>query len=161
MNKTTALTTIPTGVKPKPSRAEIIEALTLLKLEQLDAARDKAQHESDQLDEEVVKALRAFVAGYHLECAADYDVGYINGTVFCGLKLTFNIPDKLVGKSLRELIIKARAAEHAVPRKQNSDLIRKQIIESLKPVVNPSRLLSDPESRAALGETLNRLNGEA
>jgi len=175
--KTTNAEIIPAAtaqvVQPKPTKSEIIEALTRLKIEEQDAARDKAQA-AYEAQQEVVLDLA-------LKHAATLDLNLINKDKLQYshhyIEVSFKFTNGSSGSSYlygsdREIHISAPAdlkkewdkasklAEKVPSYWGGADRrykeIRKEIQEALTrdAAGRVSRLLQDAESRAALSDML-------
>lgn len=171
--KTTNAEIIPVAtsqvVQPKPTKSEIIEALTRLKIEEEEALRDKAQAAYDaQL--EVVKDLALKHSAKLPLSSIDKDklgIGrYGHGYIEITFKFTLK-PDQwgsesevhvLAPADLKKAWEKLNKLSDAIPclPYDNYKATRKRITASLTrdAAGRVSRLLQDAESRAALSDML-------
>lgn len=176
--KTTNAEIIPAAtaqvVQPKPTKSEIIEALTRLKIEEQDAARDKAQaaYEAQQevvfdlalkhaknLPLDLINKDKLQYSHHYIEVSFKFtNANGSNSSYFYGNDREIHIP---APADLKKEWDKANKLAEKVPSywggaDRRYKEIRKEIQASLTrdAAGRVSRLLQDAESRAALSEML-------
>ena len=180
--KTTEIAIVPTAtsqvVQPKPTKSEIIEALTRLKIEEMNAVRAERQAVYDA-QVEVVKDLALKHSAKLPLSAIDKDRIQLSSSYSSGhIEITFKFtiePDQwgrdrevhvLAPADLKKAWEKLNKLGEAVPSRYpglDYDSIRKEIRNSLTrdSAGRVSRLLQDVESRAALSEMLKTVEAGA
>ena len=160
------------AISPKPTKSEIIEALTRLKVEELEAA-NKIKEDAIAAQQTAIKnlalqellAISALVPPFIAE-KGEIRVnrsGYGSNYVEFSVRVTSDIKDSesysnAVGVKASKALIAEFAKLEKLPGTKwiREDDIRKEIKESLSrdSAGRVSRLLSDVESRAALSDLL-------
>ena len=180
MKKT--MTLVPASVEaviqPKPTRAEIVEALTRLKVEELEAA-NTIKTDAIEAQKSLVQSLALTELSAHIAKASpftpfiaeksdvrvcrNYGSSHVEFRVRVTDKVKEEAHDNVVAvKASKELIAEFAKLEKLPSAKWvREDEIRKEIKESLSrdSAGRVSRLLSDVESRAALSELLKTVEG--
>lgn len=179
--KTTEIAIVPTAtsqvVQPKPTKSEIIEALTRLKIEEMNAVRAEKQAAYDA-QVGVVKDLALKHSAKLPLSSIDKDRIQIGGYTSRHIEITFKFtlePDQWgndrevhvpAPADLKKAFEKLSKLGEAVPSRYpglDYDSIRKEIRNSLTrdSAGRVSRLLQDVESRAALSEMLKTVEAGA
>jgi hypothetical protein len=159
------------AISPKPTKSEIIEALTRLKVEELEAA-NKIKEDAIASQRAVIQNLALKELNLHLAvvspfiaekgevCTGRYnDSNYVEFSVrvTSDIKVSESYSNAVGLKASKELIAEFKKLEKLPGTKWiREDDIRKEIKESLSrdSAGRVSRLLSDVESRAALSDLL-------
>ena len=162
-------------IQPKPTRAEIVEALTRLKVEEVEAA-NTIKTDAIEAQKSLVQSLALTELSAHIAKASPFiaeksDVRVCRNYGSSHVEFRVRVTDK-VKEEAHDNVVAVKAskeliAEFAKLEKLPSaswvreDEIRKGIKESLSrdSAGRVSRLLSDVESRAALSELLKTVEG--
>jgi hypothetical protein len=176
--KTTEIAIVPTAtsqvVQPKPTKSEIIEALTRLKIEEGESDRAAKQAAYDA-QMEVVKDLALKHSAKLPLSSIDKDRIQVSRYGHGYIEITFKFTQAanqwgderevhvLAPADLKKAWEKLNKLSDAVPCRLNYDEIRKGIRDSLTrdSAGRVSRLLQDVESRAALSEMLKTVEAGA
>jgi len=160
-----ALAKLPTTVKPKPSKAEIIEALAILRLEEINKERKAAQQIADRLTADAENALFEWLRNNIDRAPKTLTLGslWTSENRISGVELTFSFSNELLPSLIRPLIVSAMEAHSKIPREEKLDRIRDQIKKGCSPNIadRAAALIGNPEMRSALYQTLKALAGEA
>ncbi len=150
--------TIPSKVIPKPTRAEMLDALTSL---EIDRRKAKMKEEVDK-KEEMRKELEAEVMALHREAEdkePDIRLGSFHNGKAYGLEIHFSV------NGISPALNKKLATYHALrDRMYEPDKfrVRKEVAEMLSGAepkeLRVQKLLSDKDSRAALESILKTLH---
>jgi hypothetical protein len=159
------------AISPKPTKSEIIEALTRLKVEELEAA-NKIKEDAIAAQQTAIKNLALKELNLHLAVVSPFiaekgeiRTGHYNSADYVefSVRVASNVKDaesysNAVGVKASKALIAEFAKLEKLPSTNwiREDEIRKEIKESLSrdSAGRVSRLLSDVESRAALSELL-------
>lgn len=152
------LAKINTEIKPKPTRGEIIEALTILQMEKLGKERDALEAEANRLAEIATKQAVDFVIRHAHQLKLDLELGSIYQGRICSCQLDIRLGHDDLPAELRASITAAQKARNAVPREPKIDYIRERIRESLKPDSSQRIQSLIDSNRQALETTLETLN---
>jgi hypothetical protein len=173
--KNTTTTIVPAAstraVTPKPTKSEIIEALTRLKVEELEAANE-IKEDAIASQRAVIQNLALQELSAHLAMVSPfiaekgevrYQRGYGSNYVEFSVRVTSDIKDSesysnAVGVKASKALIAEFAKLEKLPSTNwiREDEIRKEIRKSLTQDAagRVTRLLEDSESRAALSDLL-------
>lgn len=158
---TTASAALERTVKPKPTRAEIIDALTELEVARIHEEQQKARHDKAALCEEINADLAKIVRkmGKALIVESFYAYAFKDELSSCTVKIDVV---NLVTPALAEKI----ARHNKMPttfKEVDEKNIRRRIAEGLKGIRSREErvdeLLIDPESRNVLAAMLETING--
>ena len=147
-----------TGMKPKPTRAEIVEALTILQMEKLNSELAAMQTEADTLSEEATLMAVSFVASMISKLRIDFELGSFYQEKITQCYLQVKLGNDEVTPELRRAIRAAQAARNRVPREPKIDVVRERIRDSLKPDSSLRIQALIDSSRPALEATLATMN---
>lgn len=164
MNTTTALTIPPqtsVAVQPKPTKAEVIDALTEIKIQQLEAEAKAASAKREKLKGLLTKQLRSLAHKAGTK-NAEVDIGWSNGDSFRRQEVTINVCDILTPE------IKANIKEYEALRGCTCTPERRVIRASIaRQCANLApreeridTLITDKKSRAALEAMLKLIEGK-
>ncbi len=151
---------IPSKVQPKPTRAEIIDALTTIEIERIKAKQKQDSERKRALYEEIKKDLM----DTHLKSpdqSPDYHFGYIsssNGKPY-GIEIRFDInepPKELVSKLKEYHELDKYLAQPDFQKIRKAIQFKMTGMEAKE--VRVDRLLSDKDSRSALEEMLTKIS---
>jgi hypothetical protein len=151
------------SVSPKPTKAEIVEALVQLKIQQLEDEKRAKTAARDLLGEQVEKALREYFLANVDSLTLDVRLGYLRTwsgkhnlnevSINCDLE---ELPDELSA----QLIVYHEAAE-AASFTWDEDQIRKAVRERISGASSRQgrieSMLANPETKNALSDLLKSL----
>lgn len=157
-----ALATVPKSVRPKPSKAEIIEALAILQYRKEAAERAEKKSIAERLLADAFNACFEFLRKNIDRVPKDFSLGGCYNSTVSGVKIEFEFFDKILPKEIKSLIVRAQQARDAVPRERPIDFIRNEIRKNMEKTVDQRALalIANPEMKKALDITLNALNGK-
>jgi hypothetical protein len=153
---------VETAVKPKPTKAEIISAMTKLKMQEIEEAAKARAIRRDELKKKCEAAVVAFVMANLSSIEPDVRLGYCNGSTPYGVSVSFDADPKKMPKTLISDLKEYELVSKPLARKIESD-IRREISRAVQGIEAPDKrvesLLSSPESRKGL-EKMLRLIGK-
>jgi len=153
----------PATIQPKPTRAEIIDAMTNIRIEQLKAEQEKGLAEREKLQKKVEAMIRREALKNAKTLNANIDTGYVR--IIDGLKVIYSVEYRLQinqpSEELRAAIIRLKELP-TYARPFYFEDVRKQVLQASKLMGESKdsrikKLCTDPKSRKALEAALKEI----
>lgn len=150
---------IKSKVQPKPTRAEIVDALTQLEVQRRNDKSKSDVAKKKKLGDEIEAEMIAAVVANPEAFSGEFKFGYFNNQPY-GYEVRFSV-DKLASASAFAKRIKEHDALPSIAREYRFTDVRREMLNATQGMSKDervTRLLSDKDSRASLEKMLDALS---
>lgn len=151
-------------VKPKPTRAEVIDAMVAIRLEQIKKEQTEGMERRNKVEARVTKLLFQYQQKNRTKLPATVSLGWKGcDKEICSVYVSYPLKFEKLPDEIKKLL----AEFHELPSKvhlPNENEVRKEIRDGLNGVASRDErvqaLIDSPDSRKALEAMLKQIDGE-